>query len=64
MGQTEYVCPCVSVLSEVSSAGRPARSKQRPLVALDPGGLGYWEAMKGERKSGESKITPLCPDMT
>lgn len=63
------VSVCVSVLSEVSSAGRnshPVRSKQRPLVILDPWGLGYWEAKQGggDRKAGVSKITLLWPDMT
>lgn len=61
------VCLCVRVLSEVSSAGRnshPARSKQRPLVMLDPGVWVTGRLSRGERKPGESKITLLCPDMT
>ncbi len=66
-GPCEYVCLCVSVQSEVSSAGRnshPARSKQRPLVMLDPGVWVTERLSRGERKPGESKITLLRPDMT
>ena len=67
LARCDYVCLCVSVLSEVSSAGRnshPARSKQRPLVMLDPGVWVTGRLSRGERKPGGSKITLLCPDMT
>lgn len=39
----------------------PARTKQRPLVTLDPG---VWVTGGLSRKPGESKITLPCPDVT